>query len=142
MCVCKRKMPTVNDDPKPNGDMVIFQQWLDIQRLNIEQQARETERLRESERNHFEFAKQALKSQAADSEGDRVHQRKQSGINKLFAAIILVVSLGFILFLVTSGHTAVAYKILEVVVPLAGGGFGGYAIGYRQAQKQFQPGPV
>ena len=132
----------MTDDPKPNGEMVIFQQWLDIQRLNIEQQARETERLRESERNHFEYAKEALKEQTADFERGRENQRRLSVISKFFVAFIVLVSLGFTLFLVTSGHTAVAYKILEVVVPLAGGGFGGYAIGYQQAQKQFRPGPV
>lgn len=115
--------------------VTLLRKLLDKSAHEFEQKQREVELESQKDSNRFEFSKIALKTQSEDLEKEREHKRKQSVANKIFAAFILLLATGFLLYALNSGHEDVALEVIKAVVLVAGGGAGGYALGVRKAQR-------
>lgn len=117
------------------GTAGLAQQWLANQSREIEQKQQQVELESQKDRNEFEFAKMALKAESENLEKSRDHKRKQSAANKVFAAVILLLVLVFLGYALHSGHDHVAVEIIKAAVWMAGGGAGGYALGFEKARR-------
>lgn len=122
-------------------------QFLENQSRQLSNQAAELDykkqelRIREKEQQFaFEYSKQALAAQERSQENQAKHQRKLLSFGLLFFGAVLVLFLGFLLFMVLWDKEEFATQFLErVVVPLITGLIGFYAGRKSQSGKPAPP---
>lgn len=121
---------TKQEDQFPAG---LLQDFLEVQKHEIETRRTELDLRLKQEQYHFEYSKAALNAQLDDRCQDRAHEK---GFWKLAAVFAGLVILGlFILggIAITYGKEEFFLELVKAIAFAGIGGFGGYNYGARKA---------
>ena len=107
----------------------LFKEFLDNQSKELELKSSEIDLKRQEDEHSFKFAQQALAAQLGDRKEQRNFYLKSRKSGYVFATIIGVLFIAFLVFALAIGKDQVALEIIKAIIFLATGSAGGYAIG-------------